>query len=125
MVLRKLATAAGLAAFALYLWGLLLVVGAVLQAEDGGTDSSPLRPCRTNGWQYDKKVLSVTDYSVDFVPLRFVCETSGGGSYVADTVPGYLNPAVGGLTLAALGCWVAGLVMAEPPGPRGVRGPGG
>ncbi|MEV6546591.1 hypothetical protein [Streptomyces sp. NPDC051665] len=124
MVLRKLAIVAGLAAFALYLWGLLHVVGALLEAEDGGTDSSPLRPCRTNGWQYDKKVLSVTDYSVDFVPLRFVCETADGGSYVADTVPGYLNPAVYGLTLAALGCWVAALALA-PPGPRGVRGPGG
>ncbi|MET7488102.1 hypothetical protein [Streptomyces sp. NPDC005538] len=118
MVLRKLAGAAGLAAFALYLWGLLHLVGALLEAEDGGTDSAPLRPCRTAGRQYDKKVLSVTDYSVDYVPLRFVCETADGGSYVADTVPGYVNPAVGGLALAALGCWVAALVVAEPPGPR-------
>lgn len=124
MVLRKLAIVAGLAAFALYLWGLLHVLGALLEAEDGGTDSSPLRPCRTTGWQYDKKAQSVTDYSVDFVPLRFVCETSDGGSYVADTVPGYVNPAVFGLVLAALGCWVSALVVA-PPGPRGVRGPGG
>jgi hypothetical protein len=125
MVLRKLAGAAGLAAFALYLWGLLHIMGALLEVGDGGTDSSPLRPCRTDGRQYDKKVLSVTDYSVDFVPLRFVCEQSDGGSYVSDTVPGYVNRAVGGLTLAALGGWVAALVMAEPPGPRGVRGPGG
>ncbi len=36
MVLRKLALAAGLAAFALYLWGLLHVLGALLEAEDGG-----------------------------------------------------------------------------------------
>lgn len=124
MVLRKLAIVAGLAAFALYLWGLLHILGALLEAADGGTDSSPLRPCRTTGWQYDKKVQSVTDYSVDFVPLRFVCETSDGGSYVANTVPGYVNPAVFGLVLATLGCWVGALLVA-PPGPRGVRGPGG
>ena len=124
MVLRKLAIVAGLAAFALYLWGLLHIVGALLEAEDGGTGSSPLQPCRTTGWQYDKKVQSVTDYSVDFVPLRFVCETSDGGSYVANTVPGYVNPAVFGLVLATLGCWVGALLVA-PPGPRGVRGPGG
>ncbi len=44
MVLRKLALAAGLAAFALYLWGLLHVLGALLEAEDGGAGSSPPRP---------------------------------------------------------------------------------
>ncbi|MBK3573716.1 hypothetical protein JHN63_07770 [Streptomyces sp. MBT65] len=124
MVLRKLAGAAGLVAFALYLWGLLNVMGALLEAGDGGTDSAPPRPCRTANRQYDQRVLSVTDYSVDFVPLRFVCKTKDGGSFVSGTVPGYVNPAVFGLVLTALGCWVAGLVAA-PPGPRGVRGPGG
>ncbi|MGX9886211.1 hypothetical protein [Streptomyces sp. NPDC002276] len=129
MVLRKLAGAAGLAAFALYLWGLLYVLGALFQAEDGGANSSPILPCRTTngeeGGPEDPRAAQVVDYSVDFVPLRFVCETTGGGSYVTRTVPGYVNPAVGGLVLAALGCWVAALVVAEPPGPRGVRGPGG
>ncbi|MFJ9246962.1 hypothetical protein [Streptomyces sp. NPDC101776] len=124
MVLRKLAGAAGLVAFALYLWGLLNIMGALLEVGDGGNDSSPLRPCRTADWQYDQRVLSVTGYSVDFVPLRFVCKTKDGGSFVSGTVPGYVNPAVFGLVLTALGCWVAALVMA-PPGPRGVRGPGG
>jgi hypothetical protein len=128
MVLRKLAFAAGLAAFALYLWGLLSVLGAIVQAEDGGADSSPILPCRTTNGQEggpeDPRAAQVVDYSVDFAPLRFVCETTGGGGYVTDTVPGYVNPAVFGLVLAALGCWVAALVVA-PPGPRGVRGPGG
>ena len=128
MVLRKLATVAGLAAFALYLWGLLCVLGALVQAEDGGADSSPALPCRTTNGQVDgpedPRAAQVVDYSVDFVPLRFVCEMTGGGSYVTETVPGYVNPAVYGLALAALGCWVAALVAA-PPGPRGVRGPGG
>ncbi|WP_329258721.1 hypothetical protein OG223_37920 [Streptomyces sp. NBC_01478] len=128
MVLRKLAFAVGLAAFALYLWGLLCVLGAIVQAEDGGADSSPILPCRTTNGQEggpeDPRAAQVVDYSVDFAPLRFVCETTGGGGYVTDTVPGYVNPAVFGLVLAALGCWVAALVVA-PPGPRGVRGPGG
>ena len=128
MVLRKLAFAAGLAAFALYLWGLLYVLGAILQAEDGGADSSPVLPCRTTNGQIggpaDPRAAQVVDYSVDFVPLGFVCETTGGGSYVTNTVPGYVNPAVYGLVLAALGCWVTALVVA-PPGPHGVRGPGG
>ncbi|WP_416965059.1 hypothetical protein [Streptomyces sp. Agncl-13] len=128
MVLRKLATVAGLAAFALYLWGLLHVLGALVQAEDGGADSSPILPCRTTNGQEDgpedPRAAQVVDYSVDFAPLRFVCETTGGGSYVTDTVPGYVNPALFGLVSASLGCWVAALVVA-PPGPRGVRGPGG
>lgn len=118
MLLPRLAAAASAAAFVLYLWGLLHVLGAILDAEDGGTDSSPLRPCRTANWQHDEKVLSVMDYSVDFVPLGFVCETKGGGSYVADTVPGYVNPAVGALALAAVGCGGAALHMAERPGAR-------
>ncbi|MCX5238026.1 hypothetical protein [Streptomyces prunicolor] len=128
MVLRKLAFAAGLAAFALYLWGLLYVLGAILQAEDGGADSSPMLPCRTTngeeGGPVDPRAAHVVDYSVGFAPLRFDCEMTGGGSYVANTVPGYVNPAVFGLVLASLGCWVAALVVA-PPGPRGARGPGG
>jgi hypothetical protein len=128
MVLRKLAFGVGLAAFALYLWGLLCVLGAILQAEDGGANSSPVLPCRTTNGQEggpeDPRAAQVVDYSVDFVPLRFVCEMTGGGSYVTTTVPGYVNPAVFGLVLATLGCWVAALVVA-PPGPRGVRGPGG
>ncbi|MFJ9631017.1 hypothetical protein ACIRU8_25215 [Streptomyces sp. NPDC101175] len=125
MVLRKLAGAAGLAAFALYLWGLLHIMGALLEVGDGGTGSAPWPPCRTVDGQYDERTSQVVDYSVDYVPLRFVCETKDGGGFTSDTVPGYVNPAVGGLTLAALGCWVAALVFAEPPGPRWVRGPGG
>jgi hypothetical protein len=55
---------------------------------------------------------------VDFVPLRFVCETEGGGSCVADTGPGYLNPAAGALALAAVGCRGAAPHIAERPGTR-------
>ncbi|WP_406270431.1 hypothetical protein OHT93_18665 [Streptomyces sp. NBC_00191] len=100
--LRSLAAILGAVAAALYTWGLLHVAGAVLDAEDGGADASPLRPCRTPGqWE---RALRVVDYTVDYVPLRFVCETKGGGSYAAESVPGYVNPAVLGSVLAAAAC---------------------
>jgi hypothetical protein len=118
MPFRQLATAAGLAALALDLWGLLPLMGAIMSAEDGGTDSSPLVPCRPANWWYDEKALSVTGYSVDFVPLRFVCETKGGGSFVADAVPGYVNPGVVVLALVAVGCRGAALFQGERPGGR-------
>ncbi|MBH1935584.1 hypothetical protein I5Q34_15110 [Streptomyces sp. AV19] len=97
--LRSLAALLGAGAAALYTWGLLFIAGAVVEAEDGGADSSPLRPCRTPGhWQ---RALRVVDYKVDYVPLRFVCKTEGGGSFDAESVPGYVNPAVLGFALAA------------------------
>ncbi|MFB7464492.1 hypothetical protein ACFCZ1_13515 [Streptomyces sp. NPDC056224] len=101
---------AGVAA-AVYTWGLLYVAGAVVDAEDGGAESSPLRPCRTPGrWE---RALTVVDYTVDYVPLRFVCETTGGGRYAAGSVPGYVNPAVLGLGLAAAVCAGAAALASE------------
>jgi hypothetical protein len=100
--LRSIAAILGAVAAILYLGGLLIVLGAVLEAEDGGTDSAPLRPCRTPGqWE---RALGVVDYTVDFVPLRFVCETQDGGSYDAEAVPGYVNPAVLGFALGSAAC---------------------
>jgi hypothetical protein len=100
--LRSLAALLGAGAAALYAWGLLGVGGAVLDAEDGGTDSAPLRPCRTPGqWE---RALHVVDYTVDYVPLRFVCVTKDGGSYAAEAVPGYVNPGVVGFALAGVVC---------------------
>jgi hypothetical protein len=95
--LRGLALFSGAIAVALYCWGLLQVFGAVLEAEDGGADSAPVRPCRTPA-----KGGEALDYRIDYVPLRFVCETRGGGSYVADRVPGYVNPGAFGFALAAM-----------------------
>lgn len=94
--LRGLALCSGALAVALYCWGLLHVFGAVLEAEDGGADSAPVRPCRTGPTQGAETL----DYSIGYVPLRFVCETRGGGSYVADRVPGYVNPGTFGFALA-------------------------
>jgi hypothetical protein len=98
-------------AAALYPWGLLHVASAVVEAEDGGTNSSPLRPCRTPGhWE---RALSVVNYTVDYVPLRFVRETKDGRSYAAESVPGYVNPAVLCFALAAAVCAVAAVLESQ------------
>lgn len=103
-VLRGLAALAGAGACALYAWGLLGICGAVMTAEDGGTDSSPPRSCRTPGWsERHQQGVEIVDYSVSFVPLAFVCETSDGGGYDTGDVPGYVNPGVLALALAAAG----------------------
>ncbi|MFE7269829.1 hypothetical protein [Streptomyces sp. NPDC057623] len=102
--LRGLAALAGAGACALYAWGLLAVCGAVMTAEDGGTDSSPPRSCRTAGWmERHRQGIEIAGYRVEYLPLGFVCETSDGGSYDNGDVPGYVNPAVLGLALAAAG----------------------
>ncbi|MFJ3960055.1 hypothetical protein [Streptomyces sp. NPDC090036] len=108
---RPAAALLGACAAGFYSWGLLHVAGAVLAAEDGGASSSPILPCRTPG--QEERASHVVDYSVDYVPLRFVCETTGGGSYAAASVPGYVNPAVLGFALAAAVCAGAGTVGAR------------
>ncbi|GGO46213.1 hypothetical protein [Streptomyces lasiicapitis] len=105
--LRSCAALLCAAAAATYIWGLLGVTGAVVEAEDGGTDSAPIRSCRTPGWQEREATAGIIDYTVDYVPLRFVCETSDGGSYATDAAPGYVNPAALGFALAALGVGAA------------------
>ncbi|SCD69764.1 hypothetical protein GA0115239_10602 [Streptomyces sp. BpilaLS-43] len=107
---RCAAAVLGAGAVALYTWGLLHVGGAVLDAEDGGAGSSPMRSCRTaDEAQWSRSV----GYRVDYFPLRFVCETSDGGSYTPDTVPGYIGPAVGAFALAAVVCGGAAAVESE------------
>ncbi len=102
------AALAGAATAALYAWGLLYVGGAVLEAEDGGADSSPILPCRA-----DERAAHVVDYSVSFLPLDFVCETGDGDSYRAGEVPGYVTPAAIGFALAAAGLAVASGYVSE------------
>ncbi|MET8075830.1 hypothetical protein [Streptomyces sp. NPDC005303] len=106
--LRGLAALTGAVAAAVYAWGLLCVGGAVLEAEDGGAGSSPILPCRT-----DERAVHVIDYSVSFLPLSFVCETSDGGGYPADEVPGYVTPVAVILALAAVGCAVSSAYVTE------------
>ncbi|MEU4148123.1 hypothetical protein [Streptomyces parvulus] len=102
--LHALAAFAGAAAVAMYAWGLLLVAGAEMSS-DGGAGSAPAPPCRMPG--YEERALHVVGGSVSFLPLGFVCETSDGGDYTSDDVPGYVNPAVAVLALSAAASAVA------------------
>ncbi|MFG2134131.1 hypothetical protein ACGFNV_41115 [Streptomyces sp. NPDC048751] len=121
-LLRAVAALTGAAALAMYTWGLLIVTGAVMTAEDGGTDSSPPQSCRTAGWwERHRQGIEITDYSVHFVPLGFVCETSDGGSYDNGDVPGYVNPATFALALTS----AAGAVGARRLPERGAGADGG
>jgi hypothetical protein len=79
------------AAVLVYLWGILHLTWAVVEAEDGGTGSSPPMPCREAG---DRVASHVIDYDVGYLPLRFVCRLNDGRSYSSSTVPVYVNPAV-------------------------------
>ncbi|MEU9054151.1 hypothetical protein AB0D37_27670 [Streptomyces sp. NPDC048384] len=113
-LLRGLAALAGAGALVMYAWGLLAVTGAVMTAEDGGTDSSPPRSCRTAGWwERAQQGVEIVDYTITYVPLAFVCETSDGGSYDNGDVPGYVNPGVLGLALTAAGCAIGAGYVSE------------
>lgn len=101
MWLRGVAGLLGAVAVAVYTLGLLCLAGAVLDTEDGGAGSTPFPPCRVPG--QPERATGVVDYSVDYVPVRFVCETEDG-RYSADSVPGFVNPAAFGSGLAAAVC---------------------
>ncbi|WP_405583276.1 hypothetical protein [Streptomyces sp. NBC_01092] len=124
--LRGLAALAGAGACALYAWGLLGVCGAVMVAEDGGTDSAPPQSCRTAGWwERHQQGIEITGHTVTYVPLGFVCETSDGGSYDTGDVPGYVNPAVLALALTAAGCAIGAGYVSELRARAQLRGGGG
>ncbi|MFC8226337.1 hypothetical protein [Streptomyces sp. NPDC057287] len=95
---RAAALLTGAAALALYVWGMAHVEIAVLDAEDGGTDSAPIGPCREDGPESAERV---DGYDVGWIPLRFDCHLTGGGTYTTSTVPGYVNPATALLALTA------------------------
>ncbi|OPG04665.1 hypothetical protein B1R27_24240 [Streptomyces sp. GKU 895] len=113
-LLRAFGALAGAVAAALCAWGLLIIVGAVVTAQDGGTDSAPPQSCRTAGWwERHQRGVEIVDYSVSYLPLGFVCETSDGGSYDNGDVPGYLNPALLGFALAGAGCIISAGYVSE------------
>ncbi|QDY80703.1 hypothetical protein FQU76_02325 [Streptomyces qinzhouensis] len=99
--MRALAAFCGAAAAVVYAWGGLLLAGAVVEAEDGGTNSSPLLPCRDVTGR-EEELQRVVDYSVGFVPLRFDCELTGGGSYDSGAVPGAVSANAAGLALSGV-----------------------
>ncbi|WP_329388819.1 hypothetical protein OG625_34515 [Streptomyces sp. NBC_01351] len=100
--LRTAGFAQAAIAVGVYAWGLLHVTGAVLSAEDGGTNSIPIPPCRTPGWEHRAEAIS--GYRVEYVPLRFVCETDDVGDY-STSVPGRVNPVSFLLGLGAVVCF--------------------
>ncbi len=108
---RVVALLACSGAVSLYVWGMLHVLSAVLDAEDGGAGSSPLSPCREAGDQIASRVVG---YDVGYVWLRFDCRLSDGGTYTTSAVPGYVNPVT-----ALLG--VTAVVFAALPAERANR----
>jgi hypothetical protein len=112
---RAVAGVAGAGAVLLYAWGALCVGFAVMEAEDGGTGSSPMRPCRTGVSQELSE--RVIDYDASLLPLRFRCETTDGGGYDSADIPGYANPGAAVLALTA----VAGVVAARRAAGRQAR----
>lgn len=121
---RLLAAAllAGAGAVSVYVWGMLHLLGAVFEAEDDGTDSSPLRPCREAGLE---AAYPIDGYDVDYVPLRFNCQIDGRTAYTISTVPGYVNPATSvlGLLAAILGVLAAATAETRRPPDAGLHGP--
>lgn len=100
--LRTAGFAQAAIAVGVYAWGLLHVTGAVMSAEDGGTNSIPIPPCRTPGWEH--RAEGIVGYRVAYVPLRFVCETDDVGDYTT-SVPGLVNPVSFLLGLGAAVCF--------------------
>ncbi|MBC9726871.1 hypothetical protein H8R17_18900 [Streptomyces sp. TRM68367] len=84
----------GTRALALYAWGAFVTTLVLLDAEDGGTGSAPLRSCHA-----DRPAVG---HSVDYVPLRIVCETRDGATYTSDETQGYVNAGVAVLALTAV-----------------------
>jgi hypothetical protein len=107
---KAAALVAGAGAIGMYVWGMAHVLSDVMYAEDGGTDSSPIIPCRAAGMD---KAMHVVDYGIGFVPLRFECRLKDGGSYTVHSVPAYVNPATLVLGIAAIGCRVRSAVVAD------------
>ncbi|WP_121153811.1 hypothetical protein [Micromonospora pisi] len=103
----------------MYTWGMLHVGYAVMEAEDGGTGSSPSAPCRAAGEELASQVVG---YGVSFVPIRFECQLSGGGTYVGSSAPAYVNPATAVLVLITAGCGILAATTAKGAQPSTLRG---
>lgn len=103
-------------ALSLHVWGMLHVLGAALQAEDGGAGSSPLGPCREAGAQIASHVVG---YDIGYLWLRFDCLLSDGGTFTTSVVPGYVSPATAllGVTAAFFAAMPAERVSRRVPVP--------
>ncbi|MGV9316868.1 hypothetical protein ACWDR0_32520 [Streptomyces sp. NPDC003691] len=121
-VLRALAAFCGAAAAVVYAWGGLLLAAAVIEAEDDGAASAPLPPCRGVPGR-EEEVLRVVDYSVSFLPLRFDCELTGGGSYDSGMVSGSVSANAVTLALSGAGLAAAGGFVSAREARKQPRGP--
>lgn len=110
--LRMAALLAGSGAVSVYVWGMLHVTWAVMEAEDGGTGSSPLIPCREAGVPI---IDHVRGYDVDFIPLRFQCQLDDGTAYTTSDVAAYVTPAAALLGLTAVICGGLAADSRTPP----------
>ncbi|KNB50328.1 hypothetical protein AC230_24745 [Streptomyces caatingaensis] len=97
----------GAALLGVYAWGLINVLGVKMDSADGGTDSTPPRPCRPG---HRHEVENVTGYSITYLPLRVECQREEGPSY-SIAVPEYVNPALLGLSVLTLGSATASLYL--------------
>lgn len=99
----------GAVAAAAYAVGGFYLGLAVLDAEDGGAGSAPLRPCRAAG---PERAAHVADYEIELLPLGFTCVVvegeAGGGDYRAGAVPVPLNRVAFGGGVLAVGVALAG-----------------
>ncbi|MFF4342779.1 hypothetical protein ACFY00_22970 [Kitasatospora sp. NPDC001540] len=80
------------------------LLGSIVSAEEGGTNSSPPLPCRIDG----KPAEQVVDYRVDLFPVvGFSCVLVDGSSYDTGGVPPRATPLAVGLAVAAGGALYA------------------
>ncbi|GAA3268557.1 hypothetical protein KBZ00_27225 [Streptomyces sp. RK31] len=93
--LRDASLTAVTVALALYLWGLLHVL--FLDGQEQAHECERHRP---------EGIPELVGRRGDFVPLRLVCEASGGRDYSV-VIPGYINPSVTVLLVLALVAAVA------------------
>jgi hypothetical protein len=111
--LRSLAALLAAAAACCYGLGLLGLATAVLDSDDSGTDSAPLRPCRVPGEPH--RAEHVVGYTVRYLPLGFICETTDGDGYPAPGLPRALSTSSAGLALASAALAGTAAVRSRPP----------
>ncbi|MFD5520677.1 hypothetical protein [Streptomyces sp. NPDC127066] len=88
--LRAGAALAGAAAALMYVWGAVHLVRDETMTNQACRDAVPA-----------DQAAHLSGADVSLLPVRLNCHVTGGGSYAA-AVPGYVNPALLGLALAAV-----------------------
>ncbi|MEU1815933.1 hypothetical protein ABZ543_12170 [Streptomyces roseifaciens] len=90
-------------ALSLYLWGCAQILLTSLEGE------YKFEACeKAGGFERAKQVDA---YIGDYIPLRFTCHMPGGEPGFEAVVPGYLNPSMAALLLAALAVGIASAAL--------------